>query len=129
MKLRRCVILDSSGIFHLRNLAALNEILQNSKVFITDKVLQEIKDPRSEAILSILNVQYCEIDDSKIRELKKKYTTLSEADLSIILCSQVLQQICEEVVVITDDSELAKALSKIGVKCIKIYFRKRRASK
>ncbi len=120
----KCIILDSSAIFHIRNL----EILKNlgDKIYITDKVLEELKDPRAQAIISLLTPEIVEVDIKKIDKYRMKYSKLSIADASIIACIEDLKNICREIVVITDDIYLKRIVEKMKVRALSIYFDKRR---
>ncbi len=126
MKHKKCIILDSSAIFHLRDLTVLYSLQETAKIFITNYVLNEIKDPRAEAVLSILQPTIIEIDSREINELREQYRNLSEADISIVLCAKKLSTICEDITVMTDDSELTKILTKLGFRVQKIFFPRKR---
>ncbi len=126
MKYRKCIVLDSSAVFHIRDLTILYSLQESARIYITNYVLNEIKDPRSEAVISILQPTIVEINTREIERAREQYRNLSDADISVVLCAKKLSEVCEEVTVLTDDSELAKLLSRLGFKVQKIFFPRRR---
>ena len=99
------------------------------KFFLTEQVLQEVRDPRAEAVVEIVRPEIVQVDQRELQELRSKYPDLSEADCSIILCALQLrrQGMCQEVVVVTDDMKLRSILRKLGIKVETVFFGKKRA--
>jgi len=124
----RCVILDSSAIFHLRDLTALLSL--GDKFYITEPILEEIRDSRAQAVLDLIKPEVVQVDRRRISDLRRLYPELSDADCSIILCAEVLSSSsnCSEIIVVTDDVTLRNILRKRGVRVQTIYFGKRRCS-
>ncbi|NPA69425.1 MAG: PIN domain nuclease [Crenarchaeota archaeon] len=118
--LENCIILDSSAIFHIRDPSTI--IALGEKIFITDRIMRELKDPRALAIIDILRPEVIEVDEKKISELVKKYKELSEADVSIIICVEILKKKCRRITVVTDDIKLSKILRRMGINVVSIYF-------
>ena len=118
------VILNSSAIFHVRNLKLLLSL--GKEFHTTNFIINEIKDYRSQAIIEFLNIKIHEFNENEILNFKKKYkipNNLSFADISIILLAFKLKD--KNPIIITDDIELSKVLKKFGFKVKNIYFSKR----
>ncbi len=122
--LERCIILDSSAIFHIRDPLVLTSL--QGTIFITNKILEELKDPRALAIVDILNPEKIEISDKEINKHIKEIRELSEADISVIICAELLKNKCKDVIVVTDDMKLSRILKSRGVKVVSIYFSPKR---
>ncbi len=118
--LENCVILDSSAVFHIRDPSIMMTL--GDKIYVTDKVLEELKDPRALAIIDILSPEKIEIEDEKIEKESKKHKELSKADLSIIICVEILKKTCKKITVVTDDIKLSKILRKMGVNVVSVYY-------
>ncbi len=118
----RCVILDSSAIFHLRDLSAILSL--GDKFYVTELVLEELRDPRAQAVIELLRPEIIQVDYKRLRELMEKEPALSRADCSIILCAEQLlrEGRCKEIIVVTDDLTLRKHLRKMSVKVQTVYF-------
>ncbi len=121
----RCIILDSSAIFHLRNITILTEF--GNRIYITDKILNEIKDSRAIATVDIIRPEIITITDREIHNYKKhiKYVRdLSDADISVIICVDKIRDKCREIIVITDDMKLKSILKMKNIKVKSIFFGK-----
>ncbi|NPB01183.1 MAG: PIN domain nuclease [Crenarchaeota archaeon] len=118
--LDNCIILDSSAIFHIRDPSTI--MMLGEKIYVTNIVLEELRDPRAIAIIDILRPEKIEIDRKDIEEVIRKYRELSPADASIIVCAEGLKKRCRKVTVITDDIKLSKILRRIGIDVISIYY-------
>ena len=124
----RCIVLDSSCIFHLRDLSVLLSL--GDKYFITQQILDELRDPRAQAVIDIIKPEVMQIDRREIERIKAEHPDLSDADCSIIVCVKKLCQssTCTEIVVFTDDMKLRSILKRIGVKVETVYFGRKKAS-
>ncbi|NPA23461.1 MAG: PIN domain nuclease [Crenarchaeota archaeon] len=117
--LERCIILDSSAIFHIRDPSIITSL--RGRIYVTDKVLEELRDPRALAIIDIVNPEKVTIDTKNIRRTQD-LKDLSETDISILICAEQLKNICREVIVVTDDIRLSKALRKRRIQVVSVYY-------
>ena len=122
----KCIVLDSSALFHLRDVHTLLSL--GDKFYTTNFVISEVKDSRTIAVLDILSLNIVEINLKEIEYFRKKYGlsgNLSNADVSIVILALKLKNECSELQVITDDLELAKVLKRFNINVQRVFFRKR----
>ena len=124
----RCVILDSSAVFHVRDLSILLSL--GEKLYVTEHVLREIRDPRARALIELLRPEVMHVDQREIERLMREAPGLSEADCSILVCVDRVRELgkCDEIIVLTDDALLRRYLRKRGVKVVSIYFGRMRTN-
>jgi rRNA maturation endonuclease Nob1 len=105
------LIIDSSGLFHIRNAYAITEMASMGyRLVTTSLVVNEVKDTRSQALLGILNMEVIDIDADHIKQVKLENSGLSDTDASIVALALDLASQGIEVAVVTDDVGLIKAL-------------------
>ncbi|MFP3194904.1 MAG: hypothetical protein RXQ94_09330 [Caldivirga sp.] len=110
-KITKALIIDSSGLFHIRNAYAITEMASMGyRLVTTSLVVNEVKDARSQALLGILNMEVIDIDADHIKQVKLENSGLSDADASIVALALDLASQGIEVAVVTDDVGLIKAL-------------------
>jgi len=110
-KITKALIIDSSGLFHIRNAYAITETASMGyRLVTTSLVVNEVKDARSQALLGILNMEVIDIDADRIKQVKLENPGLSDADASIVALALDLASQGIEVAVVTDDVGLIKAL-------------------
>ncbi|AAL62903.1 hypothetical protein PAE0626 [Pyrobaculum aerophilum str. IM2] len=110
----KCYALDASAFFHGRDAR-----LFSGQLYTTKNVVEELKDPRAQALLEVWRVEIVEVDEKKVRELLKKYGGLSPADASVLILA--LERGC---VLITDDGRLASIAKKLGVEVLGIFYKR-----
>ncbi|ABW01282.1 PilT protein domain protein [Caldivirga maquilingensis IC-167] len=107
------MILDSSGLFHIRNAYIIGEISNGGyRLVTTSLVADEVKDIRSRALLDLINVEILDPDPNMINAIKLRNPKLSDADASIVALASSMATSGVEVSVVTDDVGLIKALRK-----------------
>ncbi|GEM_PF-926345 len=117
----RIIILDSSAIFHLKNLQVLRSI--GAKLLTTNYVINEIKDSISQTIIDLINIEILEVHSEEVDRLRRKIKSkdLSDADLSLIILAEKLKY--HHPVIITDDFKLSQELRRRRFKVLKVFFR------
>ncbi|OYT25321.1 MAG: twitching motility protein PilT [Thermoprotei archaeon ex4572_64] len=117
----RVVILDSSAIFHLKNLQVLRSI--GAKLLTTNYVINEIKDSISQTIIDLINIEILEVHSEEVDRLRRKIKSkdLSDADLSLIILAEKLKH--HHPVIITDDFKLSQELKRRRFKVLKVLFK------
>lgn len=110
-----CYVLDASAFIHGRDAR-----LFKGALYTTPEVVQELRDPASQAMVEILGVVVVEADGRRVAELREKFRDLSPADISVLALA--LERRC---ILVTDDSKLAAAAKKLGVGVEKIFYKKK----
>ena len=112
-KATKAMILDSSGLFHIRNAYVISEISSEGyRLITTSLVADEVKDIRSRALLDLINVEILDPDPDAINAIKLRNPKLSSADASIVALASSIANRGVEVSIVTDDVGLIKALRK-----------------
>ncbi len=114
------MILDSSGLFHIRNAYIISEIANAGyRLVTTSLIANEVKDIRSKALLDLINIEIIDPDPNTINSIKLNNPKLSDADASIVALASLMATSGVEVGVVTDDVGLIRALRRY-VKDIKV---------
>lgn len=109
-----CYVLDASAFFHGRDVRIFSGTL-----LTTPEVVEELRDPRAQAALEVMNVAVEEADPGVVRELAKKFPHLSRADISVLALAK--ERGC---VLITDDGRLVSAARRVGVRAEGVFYRR-----
>ncbi|WP_292000030.1 hypothetical protein [Caldivirga sp.] len=127
-KVTKALIIDASGLFHVRNAYVISEITNAGyRLITTSLVAGEVKDARSQALLDLINIEILDPDPNAINSIKLRNPELSNADASIVALASSMVARGVEVSVMTDDVGLIKALRKYvkGIRIITVNVKRR----
>ncbi|MFN3803769.1 MAG: PIN domain-containing protein [Pyrobaculum sp.] len=110
----RCLALDASAFIHGRDL----RIFADAILYTAGEVVEELRDPRAQAVLDILKVEVVEASGEKVRELIRRFG-LTRADAAVLAVA--LERGCT---LVTDDGRLASVAKRLGVGVERIFYRK-----
>ncbi|MFN7105870.1 MAG: PIN domain-containing protein [Pyrobaculum sp.] len=109
----RCLVLDASAFIHGRDL----RVFAGAVLYTTREIVEELRDPRSQAALDILKVEVVEASVEKVEELIKRFG-LTKADATVLAVA--LEKRCS---LVTDDGKLASVAKRLGVRVERIFYR------
>lgn len=109
----RCAVVDASAIIHGRDIRVFQAF---DKLYVTRRVLDELRDPRSQAMVELLRLEVVDVDEDEVTRTARRFG-ISEADASVLVAAKATG--CE---VLTDDAALARAAKRMGLPVAGIYF-------
>lgn len=113
-KAPKALILDASGIFHLRNPSILLEFVNAGYlVMTTSQVVEEVRDIGSQAVLEVINPSVVNVEEEPVERMIRGNPWLSRADASILVLALKLRSKGYRVAVLTDDVGLIRSLKSV----------------